>query len=185
MQASESLPVFKYHPDPVATGSVRVDPDTPCLGCNRIRGYIYTGPVYTSRNFILDDHLCPWCIADGSAARKFDATFTDTGTTEGISDDVRGEVEARTPGFTGWQQETWLACCGDAAAFLGVAGAEEIERDFPEAAAAVRQFLRNELELSEDDTEEILEALTRDGEPSAYIFRCLHCGKYLAYVDQT
>jgi uncharacterized protein CbrC (UPF0167 family) len=185
MQASGVLPAFKYHPDPISTGSVRVDPDTPCLGCNQIRGYVYTGPVYTERNFILDQHLCPWCIADGSAERMFGATFNDTGTTEGISDEVRAEVESRTPGFTAWQQETWLACCGDAAAFLGVAGAAELERDFPKAIPAVKQYLRHELELPKDEAEEVLDGLTKDGEPSAYIFRCLHCHKFLAYVDQT
>lgn len=118
------LPPFKYHPDPLATGSFRVDPDTPCLSCSRIRGYIYTGPVYTERNFILAYHLCPWCIADGSAARQFGAIFNDTGTIDDISDEARTEVETRTPGFDGWQQETWLACCGDAAAFLGASGEE-------------------------------------------------------------
>jgi uncharacterized protein CbrC (UPF0167 family) len=184
MQASESLPKFKYHPDPIATGSVKVDSDTPCLGCNRIRGYIYTGPVYTERNFILDDHLCPWCIADGSAALKFGATFNDTGTAEGISSEVRTEVETRTPGFEAWQQATWLACCSDAAAFLGVAGAAELERDFPKAVTAVKRYLRSELDLDKDEAEEFVEGLRKDEDPSAYVFRCLHCNKFLAYVDQ-
>lgn len=184
MQVTESLPAFKYHPDPLSTGSLRADPDTPCLGCNRIRGYVYTGPVYTARSFILDDHLCPWCIADGSAAQKFAATFNDTGSTEGISSDVRTIVESRTPGFHAWQQPTWLACCGDAAAFLGIAGAQELERDFPKAMPVVKKYLREEFDLSKDEAEEFLEGLTRDGEPSAYIFRCLHCNQYLAYADE-
>src|SRR5690348_16843232 len=125
MQASEPLPLFRYHPDPLATGSVRADTDTPCLACSRIRGYIYTGPAYTEKNFILEEHLCPWCIADGSAAKRFSATFNDTGQTDGISDQVRNEIETRTPGFDAWQQEQWLSCCGDAAAFLGHADAKE------------------------------------------------------------
>lgn len=184
MASSEVLPVFKYHPAPLATGAVKADADTPCLGCNRIRGYIYTGPVYTERNFILDDHLCPWCIADGSAAQKFGATFNDTGATDGIPEAIRTEVEARTPGFEAWQQALWLACCGDAAAFQCVAGAEELKRDFPKALPVVKKYLRQELDLSREDAEEILEELSKDGEPSAYIFQCLHCNKYLAYVDQ-
>jgi uncharacterized protein CbrC (UPF0167 family) len=28
-------------------------------------------------------------------------------------------------------------------------------------------------------------ALKKDEEPTAYVFRCLHCGKYLAYADET
>jgi uncharacterized protein len=184
MASAETLPNFKYHPDPVATGAIKEDADTPCLGCNRIRGYLYTGPVFTERNFILEDHLCPWCVADGTAAKRFGATFNDTGETEGITDEVRAEVEARTPGFRAWQQEKWLACCGDAAAFLGVAGAQELGRDLAKAAPVVKKYLRQEFDLSKDEVEDSFEGLTKDGEPSAYIFRCLRCNKYLAYVDQ-
>jgi uncharacterized protein len=184
MASTEVLPVFKYHPDPVATGAFKEDADTPCLGCSRIRGYIYTGPVFTERNFILENHLCPWCVADGSAAKKFGATFNDTGEAEGIPEEVRAEVEARTPGFQAWQQEKWLACCGDAAAFLGVAGADELKRDFPKATPAVKKYLHQEFDLPKEEVEDFLDGLTKDGEPSAYIFRCLRCHAYLAYVDQ-
>jgi len=184
MAASEALPKFRYHPEPLATGSLKQDSETPCLGCNQIRGYIYTGPVYTDRGFHLEDHLCPWCIADGSAAKKFGATFTDTGEIEGITDEVRNEVEARTPGFNAWQQDMWLACCNDAAAFLGVAGAEEIARDFPKAAAVVKKYIRKEFDMEKEDADDFFDGLTKDGESAAYIFRCLHCNKYLAYADQ-
>ena len=39
MDDPDPLPTFRYHPDPVGTGSVKAEPDTPCLGCSRIRGY--------------------------------------------------------------------------------------------------------------------------------------------------
>jgi uncharacterized protein CbrC (UPF0167 family) len=185
MQASEPLPAFRYHPDPLATGSIRPEPDTPCLGCNRIRGYVYTGPVFTEKNFILEEHLCPWCIADGTAAKRFSATFNDTGQTEGIRDDARTEIETRTPGFNAWQQELWLACCGDGAAFLGTAGAKELNRDFPQAIPAVKRYLRREFDLSKEEADEFFAGLSRDDQPTAYLFRCLHCQKYLAYVDET
>src|SRR6516225_5625973 len=112
------LPSFKYFHDPLAAGSFKLDPDTPCLGCNRIRGYIYTGPVYTEKNFILQDHLCPWCIADGSAARQFGASFNDAGMMDGVPEAVMKEIEERTPGFESWQGAGWLSCCDDAARFL-------------------------------------------------------------------
>lgn len=182
---NETLPIFRYHPDPIATGSIAAEPDMPCLGCNRIRGYIYKGPVYTEKNFILNDHLCPWCIADGTAAKLFGATFTDSNEVDGVSDDVRKELEQRTPGFDAWQQEEWLGCCDDAAAFLGVAGKGELERDFPEAVPVVKKYLRRELELSKEDAEDFYDGLSKDGEPSAYVFRCLHCKKFVVSVDQT
>src|SRR5437867_876141 len=64
------FPEFPYHPDPRATGSVVVS-DTSCVACGQSRGFVYAGPVYSQDELI--DSLCPWCIADGSAAEKYDA----------------------------------------------------------------------------------------------------------------
>jgi uncharacterized protein CbrC (UPF0167 family) len=112
------LPEFRYHPDPRGTGVV-VDSDAECLACGQARGVIYTGPVYAEEE--LEQSLCPWCIADGTAAEKFEAEFTDVGfgVPEDVPDSVTAELSERTPGFLGWQQEHWLYHCGDAAAFLG------------------------------------------------------------------
>ena len=182
---NEPLPEFRYHPDPVANGSVVADADIPCLSCNRIRGYIYTGPVFTERNFILTHHLCPWCIADGSAARQFGATFNDAGMMDGVSTEIMKIIEQRTPGFEGWQQEAWLSWCEDAAAFVGPVGALEIEEQYPEAAKAVRKHLKDEHDLKGAELKEFFDSLHKDDQPTAYLFRCLHCREYLAYVDQT
>jgi len=184
MDDPAALPVFRYHPDPLATGSVKPELDTPCLGCNQLRGYVYTGAVFTEKNFILDDHLCPWCIADGTAAKRFGASFNDTGTTDDIPDAARDEIENRTPGFTAWQQEQWLGCCGDGAAFLGVVGVKELALNFPGAIPAVIKHIEEEYGLEGDDQDEFFASLQKNGQPSAYLFCCLHCQKYLAYVDE-
>jgi uncharacterized protein len=39
------LPVFRYHPDPIASGSI-VASGAQCACCGARRGFIYTGPVY-------------------------------------------------------------------------------------------------------------------------------------------
>ena len=181
----EELPSFRYHPDPLATGAIKAAPDSPCLGCNRIRGYLYMGPVTTEKNFILEEHLCPWCVADGTAAKKFGATFNDTGEMDCASDAIRFEIEQRTPGFDAWQGGQWLGCCDDGAEFLGLAGKAELERDFPDAIPAVMKHLRKDYDLSKADAEDFFKSLSKDGQPTAYVFRCLECRKYLAYVDQT
>jgi uncharacterized protein CbrC (UPF0167 family) len=141
--AKAPFPEFPYHPDPRSTGFV-AEPEASCQACGEARGYIYTGPVYAAEE--LDQAFCPWCIADGTAAAKFDADFTDIGV--GVPDDVPAEVTEqiahRTPGFSGWQQEHWLYHCGDGAAFLGRAGGGELE-PYPEAI----DFLRHEHD--EDD----------------------------------
>jgi len=140
--------------------------------------------VYTEQDVELDDHLCPWCIADGAAAQKLGATFNNTGVTGGIPGEIRAEVEARTSGFNAWQEATRLACCGSAAAFPGAAGAEELKRDFPKAAPVVKRYLRQEFELSGEEAQEFLEDLSKDDSPAAYVFRCLRSNQYLTFVDE-
>ena len=118
---SGALPEFAYHPDPVATGSVERS-DAECVACGRARGWIYRGPVYAADE--LADSLCPWCIADGTAASRFDAEFTDVGDApDGVPGEVVETIARRTPGFTGWQQEHWLYHCGDGAVFMGTSEA--------------------------------------------------------------
>jgi uncharacterized protein CbrC (UPF0167 family) len=179
---SQELPDFRYHPDPVGTGSV-VAVNVTCVGCEQLRPYTYAGPVYAEEE--LEDALCPWCIADGTAARRFAAQFADV--SWAVPDDVpeaaTDEVLHRTPGFAGWQQERWLHHCGDAAAFLGAVGAAEVA-DPPDALEA----LRNEGRASgwpADQIDRYMAALTKDGQPTAYLFRCLVCGVHLAYSDFT
>ena len=181
----ELLPSFRYFPNPLASRIIRPELDVPCLGCNRIRGYIYTGPVHTEKNFLLEYHLCPWCIADGTAAKTFRASFNDAGTMDGVTEKVMLEIEQRTPGFHTWQDWAWLTCCNDAAAFLGVVGAKELKRDFPGAIPAVMEHLSDDYGLSGKRLLEFFDALTKDDQPTAYVFQCLHCQGYLACVDET
>jgi uncharacterized protein CbrC (UPF0167 family) len=95
------------------------------------------------------------------------------------------EIEEHTPGFSGWQQEGWLSCCGDAAAFLGAAGAAELREHYPQAIAAVKKHLKEDYDLSGAELQEFFDGLSKDDQPTAYVFRCLHCQKYLAYADES
>jgi len=176
-----TLPRFRYHPDPVATGSIEPS-DTVCVCCGQARGYIYTGPVNAAEE--LDDSLCPWCIADGSAAERFDAEFTDaagiaSGLWPAVPDAVTEEVSRRTPGFTGWQQERWWTHCGDAGEFLGRAGVDDLTGRWAGALAAIR----DDALVDAGDWEEILASLDPDGDATAYVFRCRECGQLGGYAD--
>jgi uncharacterized protein CbrC (UPF0167 family) len=133
----------------------------------------------------LAEGLCPWCIADGRAASMFDAEFTDVAwrVPEDAPAEVTEAVLRRTPGFAGWQQERWLHHCGDAAEFHGAVGSSELAA-FPDAL----EHLRSEVTgygWSADDVVGYLQALSKDGQPTAYLFRCRHCGTHLAYSDFT
>ncbi len=178
------LPVTRYHPDPVGTGSVEEKPDQPCLCCNRICGYVYTGPAYSEKFHYLSGCICIWCVADGSAAKQFGAEFTDTDALAELSEAIVSEVATRTPGFVAWQQERWLTCCKDAAAYLGRAGAAELKGKFAGALPALKAWIEEEYGLKGRDLDAFVAELDKDAGAIAYVFRCLHCAKYLAYTDE-
>lgn len=154
-----------------------------CLVCSRPRGWAYTGPVYSVERD-LTGHICPWCISDGSAAAKYDALFTDDhGAPADVPPDVVERVTRQTPGFAGWQQERWLYHCSDGCAFLGRAGYEEL-RARPDAMEVLRRE-HDGLGWTDEEVEGYLRALDRDGQPTAYLFRCRSCGTHVAYSDFT
>lgn len=178
---SEPLPPFRYHPDPVGTGSVEPSPAA-CAVCGRERGFTYTGPVYAAGS--PRGKICPWCIADGSAAERFGACFTDA---QGAPGDVPmralDEITRRTPGFSAWQQDHWLYHCGDGCAFLGAAGRRELD-PYPDAIEMLLQET-GQSGWTAEDSQAYVNRLTASGQPTAYLFRCLHCGTHLAFSDFT
>ena len=175
------LPTFAYHPDPIASGSIEKS-DKTCRCCGKARGYIYPGPAYCEED--LDDALCPWCIADGSAHETFGASFTDeAGFPDGIAQNVIEEVAWRTPGFRSWQQGEWLTCGNDAAAFLEPAGYTEIQARYPKTEGDLMGFIVYKMEISGGVATRLLHSLDRDRGPAAYIFQCRHCDHRPAYID--
>jgi uncharacterized protein len=183
MSESQPLPLFKYHPDPVATGSFEPREIT-CVCCGKVRAYVYVGPVYAEAD--VEKAICPWCIKDGLVHDKFGAELTDI---DAIGDydpavsvpiEVREEVAFRTPGFNGWQQERWLVHCNDACAFLGPAGKQELTAYGSEE---LIESLRADVNMSDVDFLAYLEKMNKQSGPTAYVFRCLHCGQYQGYSD--
>lgn len=175
------LPTFRYHPDPVKSGSV-VESDGECRVCGKSRGYIYTGPVYSEDE--LDEQICPWCIADGSAHEKFDATFVDA---EAFGEDAPGhaveEIAERTPGYNAWQGEQWPCCCGDATAFLQPAGIRELRQQYDWEGIAITHIVQ-EMGISGGAARRLLESLDRDKGPTVYLFQCLKCNRLHLSIDQ-
>ena len=167
-----TLPEFRYHPDPVATGSV-IESAEACERCGQARGYLYKGPIFAEEKIT---SLCPWCIADGSAAEELDVSFTTLylhELPEGVPIDVVREVSRRTPGFTAWQEADWLFHCSDAAEYLGRVGYEDVA-DMPEVIQSLTDGFLNE---------ESVTFIRADGDLTGYLFRCRHCGVKLAYAD--
>ena len=176
-----ALPTFRYHPDPLGSGSV-VASTTECRCCGQARGCIYAGPVYAEDD--LDDALCPWCIADGRAHRKFDAEFVDSEAfDDGAPEAAVEEITRRTPGFSAWQSQRWPACCGDATAFIAPAGIAEIRAAHRELETALLSHIIYEMNISGGAATGMLQSLDRDKGPTAYLFRCLKCDRHHLHVD--
>lgn len=181
MTSAAGLPVFRYHPDPLRSGSV-VASEATCLSCREARGFIYTGPAYAEAE--LEDALCPWCIADGRAHAAFDATFHDEAAfPDAVPADAIVEVATRTPGFNDWQGVEWPACCDDLTAFVEPAGYAEIQEAYPRLEGQLVTHIVHEVGLSGGAAIQYLKSLDRDRGPTAYIFRCLHCDGWAVRTD--
>jgi len=142
-------------------------------------------PVRSMRRTNWTKVCAPWCIADGSAHARFEASFTDEdgvgdyGAPVAVPPEVVATVCYRTPGFSGWQQERWWTHCGDAAAYIGTAGAAGIEA----LGESTMECIRHDTGLEGEAWTRFLASLSKDGSPTAYLFRCRHCGTVGGYQD--
>lgn len=168
------IPHFRYHPNPFKTRVFeRLETALICECCNKPTKVNYTLGIYAIRNVSC---LCPNCIHDGSAAKKFNVTFIQDA--QDVSDPQKvKEVFEQTPGYICWQGEYWLECCDDYCEFLGDVGTAELEY------LGVADQVFAEYEAREDGYEDVRQYLTAAGPLAGYLFRCLHCGKYKIYVD--
>lgn len=173
----EQFPIFRYHPDPMETGVI-VSSNGECPVCNKRTGYKYVGPFYAEKEV---EGICPWCIANGKAAGKYDLTFVDEDEVENVSDDILlDELIKRTPGYFFPQDDTWPAHCGDYCVLLGKVTWKEIEPKLPDLVLELEK-IRGRLEI----TEEVLrEDLARKNSPLwASLFQCKKCKKYRLIAD--
>jgi uncharacterized protein CbrC (UPF0167 family) len=169
------LPQFTYHPDPVGNGVIKQEA-TRCPACNQERPYVYVAGFYSE---VDAEGVCPWCIADGSAAAKFQGSFTSIGMTEVASAASIDEVTHKTPGYFSWQEPEWLAHCGECCAFIGYVGWLEISHLEEELS---NEIARLKEEWHMDDTE-FREVLRKDGDVTGYLFRCIVCGLHRLHID--
>lgn len=116
----EALPQFPYHRDPVASGSIK-ESNAVCGCCGKARGAVYSGVTYAAG---VPEALCPWCIADGSAAEKYDASFFDAYFCDEEMNIVDMPAEAHhnvfslTIGFATFNPFGWWVHCGAPAEYI-------------------------------------------------------------------
>lgn len=125
------LPLFKYHPKPLETGAFEQDKIVECDCCEQPTSVYYTGPFFSVDDI---EYLCPWCIADGSAAKKFAGSFQDkasiegvgttyydndgTATTHSLSNDALEELLTRTLAIAGGNRSIGSRIVGNSALLL-------------------------------------------------------------------
>ena len=170
----QSLPHFIYHPDPLSTGAFVEGEAKLCPSCGKESNIYYNLMPYCIDNI---KNLCPFCIANGLATKKFDAEFVQDAEGQGELDPEKDQLLfCQTPGYSSWQGENWLSCCQDYCAYLGTVGTKELKE-----MGIAEQVLADYEERGE--YQDIEEYLVKDGSLCGYLFRCLHCQKYQIWVD--
>lgn len=177
------FPYFKYHPRPVETDMV-LQRSGVCSCCGEKVEYLYADSPYLfdpdgPRDEDDLEPICPWCIADGSAAAKFGIQFNEVRPSQVKDEAAYQEVAFRTPGYIAWQEPEWLVHCEDFCAYLGRVGSKELAplRDKMET-VLTREAMKWRME-----PDEFLKAVHKDGDMTGYLFQCLHCGTYQLYAD--
>lgn len=177
------LPEFKYSPNAYKIDVFEKE-EGECSVCSQQRSLKYTGSFYSVDE---PDYICPWCIADGSAAKKYEGEFNDSVGVETPvdyerSDEVKAsfenkvtEIAERTPSYVSWQQEVWLTHCNEPCAFIDYVDSKVIQ--------PILHELEDDIENTGYDRKLIIEHLSSQGSLVGYLFKCLHCGTHRLHVD--
>ncbi|KQL50519.1 hypothetical protein AN964_22950 [Heyndrickxia shackletonii] len=167
---------LKYNPNALFLGVI-IKEKTSCPVCKKEREYMYEGPFYAEDNV---EGICPWCILDGSATKKYDGEFQDVDSCEEVDkQEYIDELIHRTPGYVGWQQEYWLSHCGDFCAIVQYVGWEEIKHFENELAEDIKKIC-TEYGLTKQGFQN---GLKNEGNLQGYLFECIYCGKHRLLVD--
>ena len=170
------LPTFKYNPNMERLGIIKKEKTT-CPVCGQDKNYVYEGPFYSVEEV---EGICPWCIKDGSAAKKYDGEFQDAASCDTVDkQEYLIELTTKTPGYSGWQQERWLSHCGDFCALKDYVGWTEI-KDLKEELTNDLNEIKTDYNLTEEDLEKYL---VNNGSMQGYLFQCLHCKKHRLTID--
>lgn len=178
----DELPTFRLFADPVKAESFEPS-DQVCQLCGKARGWMYSGEPYGENE--PPDCLCPWCIADGTAAARGytfnDATIFPFWGPQLPPEDA-AEVEGRTPEFTAWQGVKWQMCCGRACRYIGEASAEDLKGRWASAVEPIFGHMRAEGGWDDARIAEVVDSIG-GGDPAAYVFECVVCGKLCGFWD--
>ncbi len=169
------LPEFICYPGAYRDGVFKEEPGE-CECCGKEVPYVYTGVLYSE---IEEGTLCPWCVASGAAAMKYDGFFNEI---SGHAPEERDELVCkRTPKFTSWQDISWATHCDDAAIFRGTQESPKDWKRFRQESPDAKLEIDENYDYTYDDPEEIGKNL--NGSFIVHLFQCAHCGTYILSCD--
>jgi len=127
------------------------------------------------------ENLCPWCIADGRAAKKWDGFFNELANGMALPDAVREEVCCRTPAIETWQDWSWPSSTTDALRFVGEVDGKSLltAADERAVAACLAAFEGWGGTFTRDD----LRHVSKGSDPALYLFQDFETGAYTAIAD--
>ncbi|MBB5233881.1 CbrC family protein [Deinococcus budaensis] len=179
-ESASALPAFPYYADPLADGCFEQRPIA-CEVCGQAREWAYVGGMYVEDD---PETICPWCVADGRAAAKFEGTFQDVDFSETASAESVTAVLNRTPRVILWNPIHWPDHCGECCTYLGTltpSGQPEItshESVQQEAAVIARSMSRT---WTNEDALDCAE----QGTLTLHLFQCRTCQTYRLSPDGT
>jgi uncharacterized protein len=184
------LPHFKYHPNAYKL-KIFIESDMACQCCGQVRGLIYDSRPYAIQDI---GAICPWCIADGSAAKKFDAEFIqDIEPPDGdfqkprtLNQSIVDELSYRTPGYVSWQGEYWLTHCEDGCEFHGDLAQNELltlPKDTLDCFKQEHAYLFTPKNWG--SIAALNEIYYPAGDIALYKFVCRHCGFIRLHCDMS
>lgn len=168
MPKFDHLPKFKYQPNLYIDPFTLVEFDEGTCECCGKQVDAFIDQIYAVEEAKC---ICLQCVADGTAAKKFDGDFIQD--VEQFVDDAQKNEELfkRTPGYESWQGENWLVHCEDYCAYLGRVGYNDLKK----------MDLLDKVDVVEGDID--LTELEAGGSFTGYLFQCLNCGQYRLYTD--
>lgn len=181
----KNLPHFTYSPNAYDLDLFEKT-EGRCSVCEEERSLKYKSSFYSIDK---PDYICPWCIANGKAAEKYNGSFNDYLGIEGVSPDPNDPppnipeelllaITDKTPSYLSCQQEQWLTHCQQPCAFIGYADTETIQPLLDELKEDIEQNIGIEPKF-------IKENLSKDGHLIGYLFRCLKCNQHRLHADCT
>ena len=173
------LPHFKYHPDPIKTGTFKTDEVVRCNCCGKKTDIYYSFYSDAKSKRV---NVSPDCVHNGNAYATFGDDINNIRYGEECADFMdKSKIEELTrctPGYIFMQDGEWLYHCGDFCAFIGCVGWNDIEQ--MGIADEIKTYI---YETYFSKAEKIIDSLINSYTVTLYLFRCLHCGKYLLNYD--